>query len=129
MDCKQKKNHLLRCKPSISEDNKDQSKYVKLMITGEKMEANYDGDVMLWSPDPPANSNGYFSPSYGAVVISNKDNMEVITFSNKQLFSDNVADTICRQLEYTESIPNSVMSLHDARKHFNYSFSNFISHK
>ena len=128
MNCNRKENHLLRCEHSISEDNKDQSKYVKLMITSEKMEANYDGDVMLWSPDPPANSNGYFSPSYGAVVIFDGVNMEFITFSKKQLFSVNVADTICRQLGYTESIPNSAMLLSNAVELFNFNFSNFNSH-
>ena len=126
MNCNHKENHLLRCEHSISEDNKDQSKYVKLTVTGNRMEANNDRDVMLWSPDHPANA--YFSPSYGAVVIFD-GNKEVITFSKEQLFSANVADTICRQLGYTESIPNSAMSLGNAVELYNFSFYDFSSHK
>ena len=115
-----------------SGDNSNVEEYTSLKIPPDERivySAGYDNEVMLWSPDPPTNSNGYFSPSYGAVVIYDTKSWKYIDSSNSNgLLDDNVADTICRQMGYTHSVPNSMMFLNESKVIFNFNYSDFRHH-
>ena len=129
-ECNSTDGHIMRCEHTISEDNSKVSKYLTLNIPSDNerivYSAGYNNEVMLWSPDPPTNSNGYFSPSYGAVVIHDTKSWKYIDLINlNRLFSVNVADTICRQMGYTHSVPNSAILLNESAVIFNFNYLDF----
>ena len=133
-ECNSTDGHILRCVHTISGDNSNIKEYTSLKIPSDNHKrivysAGYNNEVMLWSPDPPTNSSGYFSPSYGVVVIHDTKNWKYIDSSNSNgLLSDNVADTICRQMGYTHSVPNSMMFLNESEVIFNFNYSDFRRH-
>ena len=77
----------------------------------------YRGQVTLVPPtSAPANA----SHSYGAVIIKKEETDDAQwRFVNQgpQIVDKETADTMCRQMGYTDAVPNSVMNLSRAEMH------------
>ena len=121
LKCTERMSHILGCTHIVHQEKYSDQQIITLTCWN-KITEKYEGQISLYRPDglPPSQS-----VSTGVISLySGKD--PYFIQADKPLTAE-AANTICRQMGFTESRPDSIMNISVAKSSLGYTFDMYFS--
>ena len=119
--CKERMSHILGCKHDIVQEKYSNQQIITLTCQN-KITEKYEGQISLYRPDglPP-------NQSISTGVISLHSGKDPYFIQADKPLTAEAANTICRQMGFTESLPDSIMNISMAKSSLGYTFDTYFS--